>query len=105
MWCRGYFPDQTRPDRPYMAPSEVERSLTHFGVSRILVGHTVVDHVTPLYGGRVIAVQVYPEWNDETGQPTLEGALRDQGHWFRVNAQGERILLDLPAGDEVADAT
>ena len=105
LWFRGYFPDQTRPDRPYMAPSEVERSLAHFGVSRILVGHTVVDHVTPLYDGRVIAVQVYPERDDETGQPILEGALRDQGHWFRVNAQGERILLDLPASDEAADAT
>jgi hypothetical protein len=104
LWFRGYFPDHTRPDRPYMAPSEVERSLAHFGVSRIFVGHTVMDHVTPLYEGHVIAVQVYPEWDVETGRPILEGALRDQGHWFAVNAQGERILLDLPAGDPAAEA-
>lgn len=102
LWFRGYFPQATRPDRPYMAPADLERSLVHFGVSRILVGHTPMDHVTPLYDGRVIAVQVYPHWDEDTDQPILEGALRDQGRWFRVNAQGERFNLDLPEGDDTA---
>lgn len=95
LWFRGYFADQATLERPYMPPSEVERSLTRFGVERILVGHTAMDEVTPLYGGRVIAVQVYPHRDEQTGDPILEGALRDQGRWFRVNAQGERRLLVL----------
>lgn len=97
LWFRGYFPEQATLERPYMPTAEVQRSLTQFGVERILVGHTVMDQVTPLYDGRVIAVQVYPDRDDETGRPILEGALRDQARWFRVNAQGERLILDLPA--------
>ncbi|MBN8552539.1 MAG: metallophosphoesterase [Caulobacterales bacterium] len=95
LWFRGYFPEQATLERPYMPTAEVQRSLTQFGVERILVGHTVMDQVTPLYDGRVIAVQVYPDRDDETGLPILEGALRDQGRWFRVNAQGERVMLEL----------
>ena len=94
-WFRGYFPEQARPDRPYMPRAEVERSLEAFGVSRILVGHTIVDQVSPLYGGRVIAVQVYPKWDDRTGRPILEAAMRDGGRWFGVNAQGERRMLAM----------
>ena len=93
LWFRGYFPEQARPDRPYTPRAEVERSLEYYGVSRILVGHTIVDQVSPLYGGRVIAVQVYPEWDARTGRPILEAAMRDGGRWFGVNAQGERRML------------
>ena len=92
-WFRGYFPEQARPDRPYTPRADVERSLEFYGVSRILVGHTIVDQVSPLYGGRVIAVQVYPKWDDRTGRPILEAAMRDGGRWFGVNAQGERRML------------
>lgn len=95
LWFRGYFPDQARTDRPYTPRTEVERSLEFHGVSRILVGHTVMPTVTPLYGGRVIAVQVYPSWDDRTGRPILEAALREGGRWFGVNAQGERRMLTL----------
>lgn len=98
-WFRGYFPDQARVDRPYVPPSEVERSLEYFGVSRIFVGHTIMPQVTPLYEGKVIAVQVYPRYDSQSGEPILEGALRDQGRWFRVNAQGERHLLQLGKTD------
>jgi len=93
LWFRGYFPDQARPDRPYMPRADVERSLEFYGVRRILVGHTTVDSVSPLYGGWVIAVQVYPEWDERAGRPRLEGALREGGRWFGANAQGERRML------------
>ena len=103
LWFRGYFPQAAEPDRPYMPRAEVERSLAVYGVSRILVGHTVMDQVTPLYDGRVIAVQVYPHRDDRTGAPVLEGALRDQGRWFRVNAQGERYVLPLEPSSDAGD--
>ena len=103
LWFRGYFPQAAEPDRPYTPRAEVERSLAVYGVSRILVGHTVMEQVTPLYDGRVIAVQVYPHRDDRTGAPVLEGALRDQGRWFRVNAQGERFVLPLGPSSNAGD--
>lgn len=91
-WYRGYFGkgDAQTPE------AEIDRSLGAYGVSRILVGHTIVDKVTPLYGGKVVAVQVYPHRDEATGAPVLEGALRDKGRWYRVAASGLREALDGP---------
>lgn len=50
VWYRGYFRDvqATMP--------EVEKLLTHFGVSRIVVGHTSQDRVETRYQGKIIAI-------------------------------------------------
>jgi len=90
-WYRGYFADGAAQT----AESEIDRALGHFGVSRILVGHTPVDKVSALYGGKVIAVQVYPRRDEATGAPVLEGALRENGRWFRVGASGQRAPLAM----------
>ena len=93
LWYRGYFP--MRESSPTATDAAVTASLDRFDVSRILVGHTVVERVSALYGGTDIAVQVYPHEDEATGQPILEGALRLDGVWFRATAQGERLPLDL----------
>jgi len=93
LWYRGYFP--MRESSPTATDAAVTASLERFDVSRILVGHTVVERVSALYDGKVIAVQVYPHEDEATGQPILEGALRLDGVWFRATAQGERLPLDL----------
>ena len=93
LWYRGYFP--MRESSPTATDAAVTASLDRFDVSRILVGHTVVERVSALYDGKVIAVQVYPHEDEATGQPILEGALRLDGVWFRATAQGERLPLDL----------
>ncbi|MFC3711105.1 metallophosphoesterase [Sphingoaurantiacus capsulatus] len=93
LWYRGYFP---LDDKPATATdAEIEASLERFGAKRIFVGHTIVDRVTPLFGGKVVAVQVYPERDKASGAPILEGALRLGGRWWRVTAQGQRVPLDL----------
>ncbi|WP_447763453.1 metallophosphoesterase [Sphingopyxis panaciterrae] len=89
-WYRGYFPEF----EPNSSESDVDRSLHAYGVSRIFVGHTVVEKETALYGGKVVAVQVYPH-RDETNAPVLEGALRENGRWYRVGATGLREALML----------
>lgn len=92
VWYRGYFPSRDRP--PATSQADVDASLARFGVSRILVGHTIVERVSALYDGKVIAVQVYPTRDPASGAARLEGALRLQGRWYRATAQGERIALD-----------
>lgn len=93
LWYRGYFPLDDKP--PTATAAEIDASLARFGVKRIFVGHTIVEKVMPLYDGRIVAVQVYPEYDKATGEPLLEGALRLGGRWYRVTAQGARIPLDL----------
>jgi len=92
LWYRGYFPMRDQP--PAAGEADVDASLERFDVARILVGHTIVEKVTPLYGGKVIAVQVYPHLDETNGLPILEGAMRLKGKWYRVTAQGERTKLD-----------
>lgn len=53
LWYRGYFPADGAP--PAASDAEVAASLERFGVSRILVGHTMVERVLPLYGGTAAA--------------------------------------------------
>ena len=49
IWYRGYFDGQ-------MTTEEVGALTERLGVTRIVVGHTTLQHVSSLHGGRVIAV-------------------------------------------------
>jgi hypothetical protein len=51
-----------------------------------------VPTVTPLYDGRVIAVQVYPH-RDRTQAPIMEGLLIQRGQIFRARIDGSSELL------------
>lgn len=93
LWYRGYFPSSAEPAAATAV--DVEASLAHFGVRRIFVGHTPVDTVTPLYNGQVVAVQVYPRRDEETGAFIMEGALRERGIWYRASVDGTREALGL----------
>jgi Calcineurin-like phosphoesterase len=73
LWYRGYFADVT--DTPLATGSEIDLMLQHFGVTRIIVGHTRVPTVTLLYDGRVVAVQVYPHRDAGSGQPVMEAVM------------------------------
>ena len=64
---------------------ELKVALRHFGVNAILVGHTSVPTVTPLYGGKVIAVQAQ----------SLEGLLIENGQLFRAPLSGSQPLERL----------
>jgi hypothetical protein len=86
MWYRGYFADQK--DFPTATAADVDSILHHFGVSRILVGHTIVPTVTSLYGGKVIAVQVYPRRNEENGQAIMEALRIERGRISRARIDG-----------------
>jgi hypothetical protein len=98
LWYRGYFPEFN--DFATATTEDVDRTLAQFGAKRIFVGHTMVRQVTPLYEGRVIAVQVYPRRGDD-GAVSFEGVLvRDGGLW-RATPTGLEPLAS--AGPAAAD--
>ena len=91
LWYRGYFPAESGQAPP--SPADIDRIRQHFGVQTILVGHTKVPTITPLYDGRVIAVQVYPRL-DSFGNPIFEALLIRDGTRWRAWPDGrtEKLL-------------
>jgi hypothetical protein len=95
LWYRGYFQDAARRGGFNVAEqSDIELIRGRFGVQAILVGHTTVPSITSLYGGRVIAVQVYPHRDEQTHAPVMEGLLiRKDGQMFRARVDGSSEML------------
>jgi hypothetical protein len=92
LWYRGYFDN---PSFPKAGDEDIGRVLTAFGVRRIIIGHTVVPAITPLYGGRVIAVQVYPRLEAD-GDTQFENLLIRNGAMWRALPGGVTRRLELP---------
>ena len=61
-------------------------ALARFGATRILVGHTIVPTITPLFDGKVIAVQVYPKRE------------ADGVHFESLLIRGEQLFRATPDG-------
>jgi len=89
LWYRGYFPEVARQGGfPIASDTDVEAALRFFGVTKILVGHTIVPTVTSLYGGKVVAVQVYPHRDEQTGASVAEGLRIENGRVLRARIDG-----------------
>lgn len=99
LWYRGYFPDAAASSHSTVATDEdVSRSLEHFAARTIVVGHTIVPTVTALYGGKVIAVQVYPHIDKQSHAAVMEAAVQRAGVWYRARIEGStEPLLQGPA--------
>lgn len=81
IWYRGYL------KAPQIESVELDAALEKLAVRRIVVGHTVVDDVSFVHGGRVLAVDVH----HASGHS--QAALRDKDGWQRVDAKGARTKL------------
>lgn len=81
IWYRGYL------KAPQIASAELDAVLEKLTVRRVVVGHTVVDEVGFVHGGRVLAVDVH----HASGHS--QAALRDKEGWLRVDAKGARTKL------------
>lgn len=95
LWYRGYFAE--RAGALAATAADVDLALATFGARRILVGHTIVPTVTPLYGGKVIAVQVYPK-RDEAGRGHFEALLIRKGEPWQARLDGSLRKLEKPRG-------
>ena len=88
LWYRGYFPEAAlETGLPVASDDDVRKVLDTFKARAILVGHTQVPTITSLYGGQVIAVQVYPR-RDDTGHANMEALLVKDGEFFRARIDG-----------------
>jgi hypothetical protein len=92
LWYRGYFEKQA--GFPSMSPKDLDSALAAYGVRRILIGHTIVPTITPLFGGKVIAVQVYPK-HDDAGNTSFESLLVRSGELWRAGFDGGLQRLDI----------
>src|SRR6185295_4236004 len=81
LWYRGYFPAESAGANA--SADDLEQIRRFYGVDRILVGHTRVATITPLYAGAVIAVQVYPR-HEESGRVSFEALLVRDGTLYRA---------------------
>lgn len=95
LWHRGYFGDsRDRAIEGDDTDADVARVLEHFKARRVLVGHTRVPTVTPLYGGKVVAVQVYPHRDEQSGAPIMEALLIEGGKLQRARVDGTLEALE-----------
>jgi len=96
LWYRGYFPDESGVVA--VNATTIETIRNHFGVARILVGHTKVPTITPLFDNQVIAVQVYPRV-DSFGNAIFEALLIRDGIFLRARTDGgtEALFPQAPA--------
>jgi len=81
-WYRGYFVE------PKATEAEVDQTLALYKVKRIIVGHTITEsNVGLYYNGKVLGIDV----NQHKGKH--EGALYEQGKWYKVGVKGEKLVL------------
>ena len=92
LWYRGYFAEQA--NFPAASMADIDLTLKTFGVRRILIGHTIVPAVTPMYSGKVIAVQVQPR-RDDAGNANFESLLIRDGELRQARLDGSVSRLSL----------
>lgn len=88
LWYRGYF------NQPRLQAQDLDGVLKHFGVRRLVVGHTTLPQIRSLYGGRVIGIDA----DMKSGQRG-ELLLWEGGRLLRGLLDGSRQVL-LPGADD-----
>jgi hypothetical protein len=84
LWYRGFFAEHA--DFTTATADDVGLALKYFGVDRINIGHTIVPTVTPLFDGRVVALNVYPKREGENS--SFEALLIRGGKTLRARFDG-----------------
>lgn len=79
-WYRGYY---------QLGANEklIDDTLAYFKVDTIIAGHTVMDHVTPFYNGKLININ-----NDHTSENS-EALLIRKNRFYRTDRTGKRIKI------------
>ncbi len=79
-WYRGYINNEASEE-------QVDRTLTQYGASTIVVGHTIVPKVTSLYNGKVIAIDT------KHADGISEGIIYSKYKYHKIDQSGRRQKL------------
>lgn len=98
LFYRGFVKGQTEYGlSPKASSQHIENVLNHFDVKHVVIGHTLVDHVSSDYLGRIVRVDV------DHGSGISEGLSVNDGVTKRINNDGERF--ELPTAEELTTNT
>lgn len=82
-WYRGYY-----EKRDTGMLSQIDSTLSQFGVNHIVTGHTIVsDTISVWYNGKLLDTDVHH------AEGKSEALLIENGKYYRVNAEGKKVLL------------
>ncbi|HOW25746.1 MAG TPA: ankyrin repeat domain-containing protein [Bacteroidales bacterium] len=86
-WYRGYFRNGHLP--PETTQEQIDRVLDFYKVSHMVIGHTDVPFIAPMYNGKVFPIDI-PFHDPEYHQQCL---LIEGEHFYRVYLDGKKVLL------------
>lgn len=89
VWYRGLVRDEAKY-KPCAADT-LQMLLDRYGVSRMIVGHTIFKDISTFYDGRVIGVNVDNKKNREKGRG--RGILVEKGAYYVVGDKGKMRKL------------
>jgi len=82
-WYRGYYKNADS-----LAPKQIDSTLAGWGVKHIVTGHCIVaDTISVWYNGKLLNTDVHHAGGKS------EALLIEDGKYFRVNAEGKKVLL------------
>ena len=71
VWYRGLV--NSEKEEAITEEKDLNQILDHFGITRIIVGHTIFDDITTFFNGKVIAINVnnLKNWKNDKGRGIL----------------------------------
>ena len=86
-WYRGYFREGDQPAKT--TQMQLDSILNFYEVSHMIIGHTDVKSISPMFDGKVFPIDIpfeYPEFRQQS--LLIEGE-----HFYKAYSDGKRILL------------
>ncbi|MBP6978050.1 MAG: ankyrin repeat domain-containing protein [Bacteroidales bacterium] len=86
-WYRGYFKNGHLP--PEATQEQIDRTLDFYKVSHMVIGHTDVPFITPMFDAKVFPIDI-PFHDPQYHQQSL---LIEGEHFYRIYLDGKKVLL------------
>ena len=86
-WYRGYFTDGTLP--PEITPVLLDSILNFYNVSYMVLGHTDVHNMVPVFDHKVIPIDIPFEFKEFKQQALVV----EKNQFFKIYSNGKKVLL------------